>query len=475
MKVLLINPYSQHQSIIKAWKDFEHVAMPLGLCYIASHLRVEGVDVEILDSYAERKSFEGIAERIGQAKPGLIGITCPTPSFEIVRDIAQACKEKLKNILIVAGGYHPTLAPEEVLKCPHIDYVIRGEGEYAMCDLVKAIRGDMRVEEINGLSYKKQGGIVHNTAREPIKNLDCLEFPAIDLLNLKLYRDPPHWEIMTPSFNVVGSRGCNFNCSFCIFNGVFGRRRRRSINNIVEEIKHLIHKYQAKQINFIDPMFPASEQEGVEFCETIIAEKLDREIVWLCLTHVKVITPRLTQLMKKAGCRKIFFGIESGNDRILKEIGKSSTRKEIETAVRNTKKSGIEAIGNFILGFPGETKKEIEETIKFSLRLALRYAKYNLLVPYPKTKIYNEIVENDKEFLSQNSDEYVPYKFLLKNKIPCLDTGISLAELCKLQKRAYFQFYLRPAIISKELCKPNVFKTVRRIIQSLSALAQTES
>ncbi len=473
MKVLLINPNAHDVGLLNRWKYFEGLNIPLGLCYIASQLKRHNIEVAILDCYAQRASLNETVENITLASPTVVGLSCTTPSFDVVNQIAKTIKNVIGDIPIVVGGCHPTVSPDEMLNLPYFDYVIRGEGEETMVDLIRYLKGEIDIKTICGLSYKRDGKIIHNAYRKPIEDLDSLGYPALDLLDLSLYRDLPHEEITKPSFPILGSRGCVFSCSFCSREFLGKGRRCRSVRHIVSEIQYLVERYNARQISFVDPISPVSEEEGLEFCNEIERAGLEKKILWLCETHVKCVTKRLLTRMKESGCRKILFGIESGNEKILKDIGKGYTQRDVINAVKMTNHAGIETIGLFIIGFPGETKDMVEETIRFSKSLGLRYAIYNRLVPYPGTRIYNSIkTQNNVGAISDNWSEYVPYSFLVDSKSAYTPNGVSDEELRLLQKRAYFEFYYRPSILLQELRKKNFRKKVREMAKAFWKLSR---
>lgn len=215
------------------------------------------------------------------------------------------------------------------------------------------------------------------------------------------------------------------------------------------------------------PLFPLNEREGLEFCEEMTTAGLDGKVVWLCETNIKSVTDRLLKEMRRCGCKKIIFGIESANEKILKYIGKTYTQQDILDAIKMANKSGIETIGLSIIGFPGETKEMIKETIRFPRRSGLRYAKFNLLVPYPGTRIYNFIKARNEDALPATWHDYIPYPFLANASRTYSPDRISKGGLNKLQRKAYFKFYCQPSILWPELCKLNFKKTLRRLTKAL--------
>jgi radical SAM superfamily enzyme YgiQ (UPF0313 family) len=441
--------------------------MPLGLLYIASGLRDAACDVSILDCYASRLYGDELTEKISAYGPDLIGISSTTPSFGVAATIARQVKDSIGDIPVVAGGFHPTVLPEDVLKLYCFDFVIRGEGEEVMIDLARHLRGEVPLDGIAGLSFRKNGIITHMPGRKPVHDLDRLAFPAYDLIDKDLYYDPPHWEMACPSFDILGSRGCVFDCSFCSHKFMSNGRRRRSAGNIVAEIRFLTDNYHARQINFVDPIFPLNEREGIELCDELIKNGLHKKITWLCETNVMSVTGRLLKKMREAGCRKIIFGIESGDQGILYSIGKRYSRKDITRAVRMAKEAGIETIGLFIIGFPGETKESIKETICFSRSIGLDYAKFNRLVPFPGTRIYKELQAGQGHLLAGEWADYIPYPFIKNKNGPYTSDRVSESEMNSMQKEAYLGFYFRPYFLLRLFCKKGWLKSLKRLFRSL--------
>lgn len=471
MKVLLINPYTHDAKLHRQWIKIAAITEPLGLCYLASYLRMNGFDTAILDCYANNITLDEIVKRTLLMRPDLIGITCTTPSFGVVAKIAEAIKERIRDIPIVVGGSHPTIQPDEILRMKCIDYVVRGEGEVTLLDLVRCLDSQINMRQVHGLSYRRGAEMIHNIDRDPVQSLDQLPFPARDLLDQSKYHNALHHEIDKPSFTVLGSRGCIFDCSFCSHKYISKNRRTRSPKNIIAEIYFLEKEYHAKQINFVDPIFPVSEAEGILFCEEMMRAGLHNKVAWLCQTNAYCVTEKLLKKMRKAGCRKVIFGIESGNEKVLKSIGKQHTLQEVRNAVAWANAADIEPIGLFIIGFPGEMEEMVQETLTFSRSLGLKYAKYNRLVPYVGTKIYDFIKKQNPDSLPANWGAYIPYPFLfIESTKTYTPDKISSECLNKLQWKAYIKFYCRPKLLWWLLKKFRLRQSLHIIVSILSAL-----
>jgi radical SAM superfamily enzyme YgiQ (UPF0313 family) len=280
------------------------------------------------------------------------------------------------------GGTHPTVLPEETIKNEYFDYVVRGEGEYTFLDLVNGVR----IVDIPGLTYiNKRGEVVNNPDREFIEDLDLIPFPSRDLyFNDSRYMD--YGYIMT-------GRGCPFECSFCASKKVWkGHVRFRSPENVVEEVKHVHNKYGTKLFYFVDDTFTLNKKRTKKICALLIEDNMD--ISWICDTRVDTIDEELLQLMKESGCVRVKIGVESGSERILKEVKKKITKKLVRDSVSIIKNVGIDLTIYLMIGFPTETQEEMRETLDFARELDPTYYSLSILAPYPGTEIYADAVRS---------------------------------------------------------------------------------
>lgn len=475
MKVILVNPPMDFEVALgkaKGIADYT-VMMPMGISYIAATLLKNNIDVKIIDGYAERLSIEEMVEKITKTEPSVVGISCVTPVVPIVHTIARRIKEKDEGIKIVLGGPHPSCLTEEVLADKNIDLVVRGEGEFS---LLKVIQGEFNQEnlsQIKGISWRKNGQIVHNSDGEFIEELDSLPFPAHRLLPMHLYKAPPQWSIASPAFEVNASRGCPYLCGFCAV-GLGRKMRLRSANNICDEIELLVRDYGCRQVVFVDSTFPISTRHADEICDEIIRRNLNKKIVWFTSTRVDIVTLDMLKKMYQAGCRLLTFGIESGNQRLLDNIKKGFTLKQIEKAVSVAKQAKIGITASYIFGLPGETYQTGLETIKFAKELDTLYAQFNLLVPYPGTDVYNYMLSRGN-LNSQDWSRYISITSMTDVEPPFIPEGMTKEQLLFLQKSAYRQYYLRPKIVLRHLCRaifnwdPNkYYQLVKVLLQTLT-------
>jgi anaerobic magnesium-protoporphyrin IX monomethyl ester cyclase len=432
--------------------------LPLGIAQLAAVLEKNNQKVDVLDlglyDIDEWKSH--LSKKLDEVKPDIIGISSLTTLYKNACDVARFVKEKSPNIKILFGGVHSTVQPDKILKEDFVDYVIRGEGEYSLLELV---RGD-DLDKIKGLSYKKEGKIFQNPNRELIQDLDSLPFPARHLFDLKKYS----WY---PELSLISSRGCPFPCYYC-FSGTFGKKFRfRSAENIVQEIEQIIKNYGVKRFYFYDDLFTLNKERVIDFCNLIIKKNIN--IKWRCCSRIDTIDKERLDYMKKAGCEKIHYGIESGDPELIKKI-KGITLQQAKNAIKLTRKAGIESRCYFMIGHPWDTKKTIKNTISFSKKIDADLVQFAITTPFPSTELWDIAkdmgVVNDKIVGSED--------FSLRGNKPIMRTEtLSSEQLLKLYKKAERGYFRHKILIS--FMRPNqILKAIKRrgIIPVLKSLIQ---
>ncbi len=404
MKILLIDP--PFYRFIGYYNRY----FPLGLTYLAAVLRREGHEVSIYDadftkeaseiefSFLEKKYPEYVAglnnlehpiwqeakKVINQFKPDWVGITAMTTKMGSAFRLAEISKECNSNLVVIMGGPHPTLRPEEVLRnSKAVDLVVRGEGERIISELVKP---KSFLKNIKGISYRDHGQIVHNPSPEPIQELDSLSIPARDLLISEKFYAPEEMGLL------MTSRGCPFQCTFCSSKGIWGRGiRYRSVDSVIKEIEEVIQIYGTKQFSLKDDIFTLNKERVIEFCQKLKQRKIN--INWDCNVRVGLIDKDLLRLMKKTGCNGVKIGIESGNQRILDLMKKGITVEQIEKTAKILSKSGIHWTGYFMMGLPTETKEEIKDTLCLMKRIKPDYASISVYEAFPGTELFEIGIE----------------------------------------------------------------------------------
>lgn len=476
MKISLVNPPVDFNLSLGKIKKIAATTkmLPLGLGYIASVAKNNGFEVEIIDSYAEDLSIEETIEKCLNSNSRVVGISTVTPTVPAMLAIAKGIKDRSNGQapLIVSGGAHSHIMPRQILETGFIDVAVRGEGELTFLELIKNIeKNNMDFSAIKGVSYRKGSEIFHNQDRPYIENLDSLPYPAYELLKMNLYSAPLHWLVAEPAYQMIISRGCPFNCIFCGIKSLGRSVRARSVENALGEIEFLHKHYGAKEIMLVDPAFPLSRKLGIEFCQRYIERGLHKKVLWVTETRVDVVDEGLLKLMYKAGCRLVEFGIETGSEKTLKKIKKNTSLEQARNAVKWSKKAGLDVFSSFIIGFPGETREDMQETVDFIKSLEIDYPKINLLVPYPGSEVYETIIK-DRPDMSKEWDKYTSFSSMTENEPVYVPDGISAQDLKVLHKNAYKQIYLRPAFILRHIKKLGSWLNIKKYFIIVTALVK---
>ncbi len=386
---------------------------PLGLAYVAGALEKAGFQVQILDNYMLKKPIEEVKQYVKSLNPDIVGITCGSATYHKCIETAAAIKEVVPSCKIVVGGWHPSYVPDSMLQHSEIDFAVMGEGERAMTELAIHITKGEKIKPLSsvpGVGYRQNGKIVKN-APELIQDLDEIPYPARHLLPLDLYERKMEFLDVEPVDIMSIIRGCPFNCAFCETKKMWGPACRFfSPARVVEEVKFMMDKYGSKGIYFINDNFTIRKKETLEFCELMKKENLDLQ--WICDTRADMINHELLVKMREAGCKTIWFGIESGSPRVLKKINKNITPEQTEQAIKLCKKEGIQVAASFILGIPGETIADMEETLKFAKKLNPDLCQFNTFIAYPDSLLYEELLNSgvydqlDEFLLAAKTDEF---------------------------------------------------------------------
>ncbi|MHA1267684.1 MAG: B12-binding domain-containing radical SAM protein [Candidatus Helarchaeota archaeon] len=428
---------------------------PLGILYLASSLKEAGFKVKIVDMEVEKLGLNTLEQILQKTYPTLVGISCTSPLFPIVQKISQTIKRLNPNIYTLIGGPHPTIDPHSVLKEQSIDFLIRGEGEYTIVELMETNLSIEKTSTIRGLSYKKNGHQIHNPNRPLISNLDELPFPDRKMIPYKKYFAASAKQ--NPCTSLITSRGCPYRCIFC--SNIFHQSRFRSAQNVVDEMELILNQLRIQDIEILDSTFNLKKQLILDICKEISKRKLD--IYWRCICRVDLIDREILKYLKAAGCYLITYGVESGSDRILKILQKGFTISQVNDAFKITKKMGFETHGLFMVGVPGETQSEIKKTIKFSQKLDPDYAQFFITTPLPGSKLFEMALKN--KWIPQ-PDKMDYYDFLGIQKPLMKFPNLSQKEIEKLHKRAIQHFFFRFRYILKFLAK--FLKEPKRFIKN---------
>jgi radical SAM superfamily enzyme YgiQ (UPF0313 family) len=372
-KIVLIETKSPGLHVFSAAK------LPrIGVAIIATILNKNGFKVK---TYCE----DLIAIDFNEIKDAdLVGISSITSTSSRSYKLINEIKKINPDVLIVMGGPHPTFMPEEAIENGS-DYAVRGEGEKTIIELISAIEGKCALEDIKGLSFKKDGKFIHNEDRELIENLDDMPFPDWSLVE-------NHEEINY--IPIQTSRGCPHSCKFCTVIKVFGRKYRfRSVDSVIAEIKYLLKTFEgtkAKRVFFYDDNFSANKIRTKSLLKKILEQKIKMP-TWFSQDRLDISDDEeLMDLMVKTGCKRIMAGIESVNPATLKEYKKGQNVEDIKTSIEKLHKHGLGVHGMFVLGSEHDDIDSIKKTMSFIIENKIDTVQIMILIPFPGTEIYNE-------------------------------------------------------------------------------------
>jgi len=440
MRILLVNvPYSQVYEDVAAGIG---AYLPLALGYIAASLRQRGHEVRVVDYGVEQYSDESFRRLLLGFSPQIIGYSFATASFGMARNLVKTAKDALSNHLAVGGGCHVSSDPVKALMETDLDACVCGEGEEVMSEIADGLP----LSDIEGVTFRTASNEVISNGRAPlIPDLDRLPFPARDLFPVEKYRPHVYYRRKVPWVNMITSRGCPYGCVFCSSNAVFGRKyRRRSVENVLEEIRQVVETYHVKDITFVDDEFTIDRKRAFELCSRIVEEGID--ITWYCFARVDNVTPELLKAMRKAGCYYILYGVESGNDQILKAARKGITLDQAKNAINWTRDAGILSCATFIIGLPSETESTIRDTIRFAKELDPDWAFFNIAVPLPGSTLYEQARREGWLF----TEDYEHFAAMSTTPVYA-PPGLSPQLLTEYAAKAHVQFYGQPHMILRRI------------------------
>jgi len=434
----------------------------LGLACIAAPLVRSGLRVSILDLNLYDNPKDVLAARLKELKPDVIGLTATTAVVQKIVDIAKISRNILPGVTIVAGGPHPTACPDDLLKNSDIDIVVSGEGDRVFQAIVEA----QDLKDIPNIYYKVNGEIAHsdilNTA---IEDLDSLDFPAYFLYDLHKYTASKIFARKSPLAFIETSRGCYSHCVYCNKNIHGYRLRQKSSKRVVDEMEYLL-KLGFNEIHIIDDVFTADMKRAYEICEEILRRGL--KFPWYPRGGIRVdrVNKELLRIMKKSGCYRIPFGIESGSQRVIDAIKKRITLAQAENAVRLSKEAGLEVECYFMIGLPTETENDILSSISFARKLDPDYVKFAITLPFPGTEMFDEMVKSNRI----KSFNWPDYNFSAPHNVYEHDT-LNWKQIEYFYAKCHRDFYFRPRYLMK-----SIYRAMRsgQLLAHLEAFFKTE-
>lgn len=449
-RVLLINPGYDIDSGFGDYKALAEAMPVIGLAYIAATCREAGHEVRCLDNFVDGLNETQIVDLVREWRADVVGIGVLTPSVHTVESLGRRLRRERPQTKVVLGNLHASLFAEDLVRDGCADFVLHSEAETTMPKLCDVLDRGGSFDDVPGLTYMNGG--IHTTPIAPLlqgPELDELPRPAWDLFPEHVYGFLAFVNVAKPGLSIIGSRGCPFHCTYCALGYQGHKVRRRSPDNIAAEIEWLVTENGIRHVGFVDPIFPVHKQHGIDTCRAIRERNIPGEWWWTTETRVDVIDEEMCREMAAARCKRILFGIESGVDTLLKNVNKKCTAQDIRDGVRVARSAGLEISAFFMLGLPGETAEQTVENIEFARSLDIDFAKFGITIPYPGTKIWDDLVAEGKmkpgdwdKFSTFNHDP---------NTLPFIPRGLTGDELVRLHRRATFRFYVRPHMIWRHL------------------------
>ncbi len=398
--VCLISPASRANACI----------LPFGLLYVSSYLhKYGGIKAEIIDSKIPpfrllsdetmHRLGNSILERVRRVKPGLVGITALVTEVNEVLSLSADIKRIVPDTVVVVGGIHPTMYPEDILNGDNsVDCVVIGEGEETFTELAKAVSNGNSIQDVHGIAWFDGVKVCKTPPRPYIEDLDTIPFPIYDQVDTNYYFRPAVRVIrnmLLSTAQVFTSRGCPSRCTFCVSKNLYsttGTRkpfRQRSVKNVVDEIEYLAGRYAVDGFYLCDDLFCSIKQYTFSFCEELIRRNLG--LIWATETRVNLVSRKMIQAMKNAGCVQLDFGVESGSPEILKRMKKGINLKQARDAFRWCHELGVRPMANIMFNTPGETEDDVQKTLALAKEIDACYYGFNIMTPFPGTDIYENV------------------------------------------------------------------------------------
>ncbi len=450
MRVLLVKPSNLG----------DHIQPSLGLGYLATAIR-EYHDVMIVDCLKEKHAAPQLLPVLEDFQPDVVGMQCYSFDVPTLKPFLQACKDYSRDVRTIIGGPHPTALPAETLQYfgEVLDFVFAGEGELGFPRFLQQLEhGEKaRWEEVPGLVWRDAGlETVRVNQRAESKDLDVLGLPAWDLMQPELYPENQHGMFYRqfPIAPIMATRGCPYLCTFC--SSAATKLRRRSPDHFINEVELLYHEFGIREFHVVDDNFTLDMRYAKALLRSLI--DLDLDVSWCTPNGVRLdrLDEECLDLMKQAGFYSVSVGIESGSDRILQRMKKGTTTEKIRRGIEMVNRSGIDVVGFFILGFPGETIDEIKQTLRFSRELGLKRATFFTYLPLPGTESWRELEANGH--IDQiDWDNYFYWGGAYT------DGTISRSQLKWYLRMAFFGFYLRPRAMAGVLKEIQSFRHMKML------------
>jgi radical SAM superfamily enzyme YgiQ (UPF0313 family) len=417
--------------------------LPLGLMSVAAYLRQRGLgDVRIVDMRVHDMSLAQVQDEVSAYQPDVVGITALSLEAQAAHEVLAVARKVCPECVTLMGGPYPTATPELALADPLLDYAVLSEGEETAWELLHALLSGGEVDQVAGLAYRgSDGQIVRTPARLPITDMDSLPWPAYDLVDMEAYFSQLRTHLSPQQARaryapVFTSRGCPFGCIYC--QHMFGRRiRYRSPESVLAQIRHLVEAYAVQEIHIEDDSFNVDLDRAKRIFALIAEANLDVKIAFPNGMRADFVDEEFIVRAKAAGAYSVAFGIEAASPRIRKMIHKNLELDKVTQAIDLAYEHGIWSIGFFMLGFPGETRAEMEETVDFAVRSRLTTASLHSVIPLPATPLWDLVSQTHPELLE--TARQFDFEFTGQPM-----AAVEAKEFQRIFARAFRRFYFDP-------------------------------
>lgn len=419
----------------------------LGMSYVAAATRAAGHEVYLRDYEILRQGYRYLVDDVQRLAPDIVATAVFINNVDRCLAVCKTVKETNPKIKTVLGGPQTTIFPEEFYSFQEVDFVLISESEISFSRLTSYCEDTSAYKEILGICWRDKNGTMIRNERQPlIEDLDCIPPPALDLYPMTLYYPPVYiWGKRVA--NIITSRGCPYECTFCEAKMTFGRTHRfHSEERVLADLDYLNSKYGYDSFQFYDDIFTINRKRVVRLCNLLINS--GRRYKWMCYTRTDLVDPELLLLMKEAGCYQISFGPESGDQELLDGIKKKLTVEDNYQGIQYAHEAGILTVGTLMLGLPGETKEQTKKTIDFAIKSKLDYGIFGITEPYPGTEMWHDCLKSG--YFIDADDGHTNHLLPNFSKI-WVPHGRSREELESNVQEAYRRFYFRPRILLKWL------------------------
>jgi radical SAM superfamily enzyme YgiQ (UPF0313 family) len=427
------------------------------------------IEIRIVDMRAARLTLKQLSTLFGRFEPDVVGFSSMSCEHQVLVDALKRCKAWNPDCLTVVGGPHASMFADLLAANPDIDVLVRGEGEHTFVELLKVWADGGGFHDVKGVVFAENDGVVETPPRSHEEDLDSLPLPAWDLLDIPSFSRTTNMNThlaAAPYAAVTTSRGCPYRCSYC--HRLFGTRfRERSVENVLEELEILQHRFGVREVHFVDDCFNLKKARAMQIADEILSRGLRFKIAFPNGVRGDLMDDDLIEMLGSAGTYSITYAVETASERLQKLINKNLRLDKVAAAIETTYKLGVIPAAFLMLGLPTETREEMEKTIRFACDSKILKAYFFTAVPFPRTELYEiaRITYPDMALRVDNISETTDY--LSPDPFYTRATGIDIEAV---QRSAYRRFYFDPVRIARILRRfPMNIQILRGVLHGFQA------